>query len=230
MFQLQAKTKFAALTNSISATFTFARLLGQILVRTGFYKILLPRSWRLPLWVVLVFPMKKLDINLEFSCSPLTHLSELLPNLFKWIQLLFSLSFICCFRSILFLELIDIHHILTYFTKYENIQNVFLADFKFSDIRPGKLDEKLYYIYPQKILRISWQLQRTISEKIGLTDANKDILRIDFPTWTLKQMLVLIFMMHQCNGTPSTAITSWQTIRHPSTGSHVSHIVPYCVQ
>ena len=121
-------------------------------------------------------------------------------------------------------------HILTHFTKYENIQNVFLAYFKFSDIRPGKLDEKLYCIYPQKILLISWQLQRTISEKIGLTDANKDILRIDFPTWTLKQMLVLIFMMHQCNGTPSTAITSWQTIRHPSTGSHVSHIVPYCVQ
>ena len=74
-------------------------------------------------------------------------------------------------------------HILTYFTKYENIQN---ADFKFSDIRPGKLDEKLYCIYPQKILRISEQLQRTISEKIGLRDADKDILRIDFPTLTLK--------------------------------------------
>ena len=69
---------------------------------------------------------------------------------------------------------------------YFCIQNVFLADFKFSDIRPGKLDEKLYCIYPQKILRISEQLQRTISEKIGLRDADKDILRIDFPTLTLK--------------------------------------------
>ena len=101
-------------TNSISATFTFARLLGQILVRTGFYKILLPRNWRLPLWVVLVFPMKKLDINLEFSCSPLPPLSEPLPNLFKWIQLLFSLSFICCFCSILFFRI-------DWYSSYSNI-------------------------------------------------------------------------------------------------------------
>ena len=74
--------------------------------------------------------MKTLDINLEFSCPPLLPLSEPLPNLFKWIHLLFSLSFICCFCSILFLELTDIHHILTF--KYENIQNVFLAYFNFS--------------------------------------------------------------------------------------------------